>query len=568
MIRWLMFALAGLVGCGGQSASHEAPRAGASALSSTDSSHAETSSASADVTELPFKEESTLPLLVSTDGDASDEAMRAVLPWHRILSEPLTQAGGSKGRATEAMRCLAAELARSISQHNKLPAPSIQRYFELECGTRGVGTEIQFEMAEVSEPVPGPEALWKAWSSVLTPLIEGSVQSSTKATHLGVSVYVEAPRAVAVVVSQSVPLEFKVVPTKEGSRTGFSVIGKFHTMVEGAAALATDGALGFQACERDPALTLPSFSFQCWSAPVKGRPITVEIFSRQPGRLIANLGARFQVGRSEGTIQRRLDLSQLEITDQSSGAPRWLSHLNLLRSQAGLRTMTFEPEQSRVMLKAMPSYLEELSSPTMAESAERKALAMLAGWHTSVPVVAGSMTTKLVESLDPSEWLGVVLSEPSARMVLMNPDASRVAASFIELSGEEGQGLSGTVVSFETLDLAYRDRSIASLRKGWDLSPQNPTTLIDQRSSLLGEAESGRLSRGDLIEALLNAFSSAQKCEVRVTVVETTDLKALPKPLWLNKVSGQVMVDIAYLGRSASEVRKLWVVLVGVPTDC
>ena len=127
--------------------------------------------------------------------------------------------------------------------------------------------------------------------------------------------------------------------------------------------------------------------------------------------------------------------------------------------------MTFEPEQSRVMLKAMPSYLEELSSPTMAESAERKALAMLAGWHTSVPVVAGSMTTKLVESLDPSEWLGVVLSEPSARMVLMNPDASRVAASFIELSGEEGQGLSGTVVSFETLDLAYRDRTIASLGK-------------------------------------------------------------------------------------------------------
>ena len=97
------------------------------------------------------------------------------------------------------------------------------------------------------------------------------------------------------------------------------------------------------------------------------------------------------------------------------------------------------------------------------------ALAMLAGWHAEVPVIGGAMTTKLVESTDPNEWLSVVLTEPSARMVLMNPDASHIAGAFFEGSGRGGRGFSGLVVTYETLNPAYRDQSIESLRLRWEL---------------------------------------------------------------------------------------------------
>ena len=137
-------------------------------------------------------------------------------------------------------------------------------------------------------------------------------------------------------------------------------------------------------------------------------------------------------------------------------------------------------------------------------------------------------------------------------------------------SGAE-TGLTGLVVTYETLDLSFRDRAIATLRGQWGLDTKNPTgasVLAAQRSSLLGDAENGVLGRGELLESLLEVFSSETKCEVRTTIIETTDLNSVKKPLWLNKFEGQLMVDIAYLGRSSSDIRKLWVVVTGLPSTC
>ena len=115
-----------------------------------------------------------------------------------------------------------------------------------------------------------------------------------------------------------------------------------------------------------------------------------------------------------------------------------------------------------MITKAFPEYLEALSDPTQSNKVEAMALAMLAGWHAEVPVIGGAMTTKLVESTDPNEWLSVVLTEPSARMVLMNPDASHIAGAFLKVQDEAVAGLSGLVVTYETLNPAYRDQEHVS----------------------------------------------------------------------------------------------------------
>ena len=571
----LMLTLGLVVGCGTQSTSLETskPAPGAGPQASVNAS-GDAAKLQPESSPLAFRELEVEPLLVSLSAAEATEPMKVVLPWHRVLSDSLLAHNGLRGRATEAMRCLAAELARYVSQNNQLPRPSLQRYFEMQCGTFGVGTEVQFEVAEVSEPLPDPEQLWKFWGTTLKSVIEQTSRQGTKASNFGVSVYVASPRAVAVVVTQTIPLDLAVKPYHNEQGQGFILEGKFHSMMDGAAAVTTDGTLGYRACDVDTTRALPSFRFDCPQSGQAGTPATVEVFSRVPGRLVANLGARFQIANSRGekvVPLRFLDLSKLGSSAEATSQPRWLSSLNSLRGKRDLRPLVFEPEQSRVIRKAMPSYLEALTAVDGASASEAQALAMLAGWHTSIPVIGGSMTTKMVESTDPDEWLSVVLTEPSARMVLMNPDASRIAASFLEVSSGGETGLTGLVVTYETLDLSFRDRAIASLREQWGFDATNPTgasVLAAQRSSLLGDAENGVLGRGELLESLLEVFSSETKCEVRTTIIETIDLSSVKKPLWLNKFEGQLMVDIAYLGRSSSDIRKLWIVVTGLPSTC
>ena len=45
--------------------------------------------------------------------------------------------------------------------------------------------------------------------------------------------------------------------------------------------------------------------------------------------------------------------------------------------------LQFQPEESRVITKALPEYLEALSDPTQGNKVEAMALAMLAEWHGS-----------------------------------------------------------------------------------------------------------------------------------------------------------------------------------------
>ena len=521
---------------------------------------------------LSYVDLETKPFLVNVQSNMGREPMKTVLPWHRTLVESLSANNGRSGTATEGMRCLAAELARHLALEDGMPTPSRLRFFELRCGTWGIGTNIQFEMAELTEPLPGPDQLWTLWGPTLEALVASSLKDSNKSSVFGVSVYVSSPRAVAVVTRQDPALQFEIESVPE--EDALWVRGKFTQMVAGAAAVMTEGSLGYRACEFDKALNLPSFAFRCRGSSTDTSASTVEVFAREPGRLISSLIARLQVEQRSGDTPatfRLLDVESLKGIASEVGSPLWLAQLNELRIGGGLRPLSFEAEQSRVISKAQRDYLGALAAPDGGPRAESMALAMLAGWHSQVPVIGGAMTTKLVETTKPSEWLSIVLSEPSARMVLMNPDASRIAASFLELESDGSRGLSGLVVTYETLDPAFRDQAIVDLRRRWTLGPSQlvgPATLADQRSLLVGDAEQGRLTRPALLDNLLEQYSTELACQVQVTVVETLDLGSVTKPAWLEKFDGDVLLDVAYLGRSASEARTMWLLVIGLPNTC
>ena len=72
------------------------------------------------------------------------------------------------------------------------------RQLELRCGAKGVGTDILFEVAEVTKPLPGPAQLWEMWEGPLQDLVARGTRDSAKGSVFGLSIYLASPRTVAV----------------------------------------------------------------------------------------------------------------------------------------------------------------------------------------------------------------------------------------------------------------------------------------------------------------------------------------------------------------------------------
>ena len=122
----------------------------------------------------------------------------------------------------------------------------------------------------------------------------------------------------------------------------------------------------------------------------KVRPPSLSFFKKR-GRRMSNLDARFALSHQENLSKissRFIDVAALEASDTLSAGPLWLNRLNILRAERGLVALQFQPEESRVITKAFPEYLEALSDPTQSNKVEAMALAMLAGWHAEVQLLA------------------------------------------------------------------------------------------------------------------------------------------------------------------------------------
>ena len=113
-------------------------------------------------------------------------------------------------------------------------------------------------------------------------------------------------------------------------------------------------------------------------------------------------------------------------------------------------------------------------------------------------------------------------------------------------------GLSGLVVTYETLDPAYRDQSIESLRSRWGLAVETSSELAlsmtDKRTSWIGRAERGEVDREELLNGLLDLYSTSLKCEVRATVVETIDLESVESPTWPVTFDGTLLIRYCVYG--------------------
>ena len=149
------------------------------------------------------------------------------------------------------------------------------------------------EIAEVTEPLPGPAQLWEMWEGPLQNLVARATRGSSKAVFWFLSLSIE-PRTVAVLTRQESPYDVAIRSTDDN---GVYVEGKYHEMVDGVALVATHGALGFHVCEQDRSRVLPSFAFQC--PPSEGDGTVAELFSKRgaAGCRISMRALRFPIKR-------------------------------------------------------------------------------------------------------------------------------------------------------------------------------------------------------------------------------------------------------------------------------
>ena len=517
------------------------------------------------IAELPMRSSSVDPSYVPAAAGASPHQIQSL--WDHALMRALGNEVGrnqSDPAASQSMHCLAEKVARWYVKERRLPSALVKRRMELRCGTRGVGSDVRFISAEVPAPAPDDASLWDLWQGELHELLSNSIADRTRSMEIGFAVLVAAPLSVAVVAKQDVPMILEI----DGDPARVRISGKLHQMAEGIALVRNEGPLNYRVCSPSGSRALPSFEFDCGISSAESQ--VYELFVRRPGRRISDLVSRFELTTEPQPRQLDIDFSKVELNSDNSAGPLWLRYVNTLRAYSGYPSLQFEAEQSRVLNKAYPAYIDALTTREGASDAEAMALEILAGWHASVPVINGAMTNKLVESPDVTEWLRVVLGEPSARMVLFNPDASRVAASFREVEHEGRTSVTGLVVTYETLNMDHRDQARRDLRERWNHS--NPgrgeDVLTSLRGAVLSDAEAGRLTRRELLDRLLDGASQELGCEVRATIIETQSLESVRPPDWLGEYSGSFLLDVAYLGRSSSAARLMWVVVMGLSSEC
>ena len=194
------FLILGLSGCVASQTENQPIRAQSDgAVSSATQPRAE----SKQLAEFSYRDVLVPDITVELSAVQADAEMRAPLPWHQALKGAVQS---QNGRTSESLRCLSADLAAYISAHGIVPVPSTLRQLELRCGAKGVGTDILFEVAEVTKPLPGPAQLWEMWEGPLQDLVARATRDSAKGSVFGLSVHLASPRTVAVLARQRVSL--------------------------------------------------------------------------------------------------------------------------------------------------------------------------------------------------------------------------------------------------------------------------------------------------------------------------------------------------------------------------
>lgn len=457
-------------------------------------------------------------------------------------------AGGEQRRTgfDRELGCAAREMARFYAAHEAFPDQQLQAHIAGVCGatapTFGVGVwgtpnETLTTDANRAEWQKGIQKQLAQW------LPDRNAQ-------LGVAQISDAKNTVfaAVMAKSTVTWESKSLVVNEAGEVELS--GSVRTPAALIYGMSNVGAHGVQDCRRDPRVALPRFHLTC-KLDDADSAAWVDVEALPPGRVLARGVARLLI-RREGVTPafnaKALSTAPESVPSPAAFSQRLLALINEARVAAQLPAVKLATRQSETSARLAPHYFKDaLGEDTLND---RIALGLLAGWDVSGTIRSGDFYSGMLSgSLDPRRWLGFMLDQPSARRVLLAPEARSIAIGPDVRAAQRSVGaLISTYAFYDSEDhRSDVEQFLSQLneqRRGLGLAPAKVTSDPDLNKAV--RAVKRDHDPESALQAALQRVVSREQRGVEGFYIEANDMDYVTFPEALLRPSVTIAISAAH----------------------
>lgn len=374
-------------------------------------------------------------------------------PWGEVARAAAAAHPGVV-RLSPALRCAASEMARFYAQKTGLPTESLRRFLVARCGaTSPDASPYVFGLTGLPAPSDA-QLVERAKEGVIEYLRRQLVGDAPRAIAIATSRVDE--RVVVAAVVGSDPVILQPLTRSVDADRNVAVRGTLRSAAADAVAWVNRGEYGFAPCAGDPTAPLPKFAFTCTLDP-GDRYAWVQVLARRSGRVMDDSVA--DVLAYDGDLDalqyhaRSIEMGRTGADDKGGNADArsaLLVGVNRIRGQGKLAPLTLAAAQSDANGRLAGTLLDATFKSRGADS-DRIALGMLAGWNVEGTIRSGGLFVGLVAPAhDVGSWLDFALERPIGRIVLLDPDARRVAIATVHAA--EGSGMGAVVTTYDLFE--------------------------------------------------------------------------------------------------------------------
>jgi hypothetical protein len=454
-------------------------------------------------------------------------------PIGAIAAELVASSPGAT--ATRSLECAARELAR-FSLHADAFDERVARFALARCGSTADRVWVQ-TMRTRGQPDADEARIASVHGAALRDGARAHVQrfASQGATQIGVQVASDAQGNIAVgIVGADEYLDVAPrAPIVNGDAVDLR--GRVRGTYSHVGAIATYGPHDYVDCTVAPEVVLPDVAIRC-PVHASDRMAWVAVHGTVPGRILAQRIGRVLVRRDAAAHLPALEIDR-SLDARSPGlVEAILARANAFRAETGRPPLALELEQSTTVQSVMPIFFSAESAGEHDVS-DTISLGLIAGWDVSAGTIRDAHLAVSMTDTTPSpgEWLALLMEDPIARAVLLDPEA-RSAAIGAAWDPAHGAftGLAVTYELFEGADLSSaRDHVVTSLiRARAARGVTTPPTLVRDLPPLAEAAaavQAGRAPGAALDRALRQTVDRVGR-GARAWLVEGLSLDALRWP--------------------------------------
>jgi len=481
-----------------------------------------------------------------TSDTLGSQGILADTPWDALLAQ---LAKGTSAMPTQAMGCVARELAQLELSGKGAADPAFQRFLLARCGAIEEHLETITWRPSLSEKVADAAAF-----AQLAPTFRAELSKALQggAGQVGLSFVQSDGKAAIVFARGQAMLDLKASSRLVDSNRVLVLEGKIREPADAISGLINEGKYGVRTCTVDPALALPAFRVQCQLAETDEAAwvsLSITPARRLLSKCVLNVLA---LQSSDAALTRAWEgEAPVPVHDTASFAASAMELIHRTRAKAGLRPVVQAERQSKTVSELVePLWLaSDESSDEAIEAANEITLGLMAGWDVQGGLIedADFILDFQGGPPDAARWLADTLEHPMGRKVLLAPDADAIALG--AHMPEKPQMLAAVAVNyaFHDAEPSLKARAedlverLARVRKARDLGKTTFVTDLPGVEEAVREISTAQTTPADAMQTVMERVSEFSGRPVRGMVWETHDLSEIEFPAELLRYGNLVL---------------------------